>query len=312
MQRRVWVVGDGDGKTVGAIVARAGGDDRAIADGRVFVGKKRANRDDEPVKVGDEIVVSIAPKDERPIDVLHSGDGILVVDKPAGISTIADQASREGSLLALAARAAGIDASTLHPTSRLDREVSGIVTFATSQKAAAEMLRAREHGHYVRRYVAIASKTPAHDHGIWNAAIGRARDPKLRAAFAPNETAHDAKPSRTHYRVVATANGHVLLACAPDTGRTHQIRVHASHAGAPLLGDRAYGGPMRLTLANGKILSCARIYLHCAHVDIKKGRKKLVFSSPIPSELRTTWASLGGDASAWDTALACDLSFSSD
>ncbi|MGH7329368.1 MAG: pseudouridine synthase, partial [Polyangiaceae bacterium] len=125
-------------------------------------------------------------------------------------------------------------------------------------------------------------------------------------------TLHDAKPSRTRWRLVAKANGHALLACSPETGRTHQIRVHASHAGAPLLGDRAYGGSSRVTLANGTILSCQRICLHCAHIEIEKGRKKRAFSSPIPADLRATWASLGGAASAWDTALACDLSFSSE
>ena len=310
MQRRVWVVGEGDGKTVGAIVARIG-DAGAIAEGRVFVGKRRVNRDDESVAVGDEVVVSIVAKDERTIDVIHFGDGMLVVDKPAGISTIADQASREGSLLDLAARAVGIDASKLHPTSRLDREVSGIVTFATSKKSAAEISDARERGRYLRRYVAIARGAAAAKEGTWDWAIGRARDPKLRAAFAPNETAHDAKPSRTRFRIVAETAGHALLACAPETGRTHQIRVHASRAALPLLGDRAYGGPTRLTLSNGKIISCERIYLHCARIEIEKARKNRAFSSPIPDELRTTWASLGGETSAWDTALACDLSFSS-
>ena len=312
MQRRVWVVTKDDEKTVGAIVERLGDDARAIAQGRVFIGKRRVNRDDEPVALGDEVTVSATAADDRRIDVLHFGDGLLVVDKPSGVSTIADQASREGSLLALAARTVGIDASKLHPTSRLDREVSGIVTFATSKKAAAEILRVRERGKYARRYVAIASKAPASDHGIWNAAIGRARDPKLRAAFAPDETSHDAKPSRTRYRVVAEASHHALLALSPETGRTHQIRVHASDGGAALLGDRSYGGPTRITLANGTILSCQRIYLHCACIEIEKHRKKLAFSSAIPAELRAMWASLGGGASAWDTALACDLSFSSD
>ena len=312
MQRRVWVVAPGDAGTVGAIVARMGGDPRAIGEGRVFLGKRRVNRGDEPVSPGDEIALSITTKDDRAIDVLHFADGVLVVDKPAGISTIADLGSRNGTLLALAARAVDIDPSKLHPTSRLDREVSGLVTFATSKKVAAEIARARELGKYVRRYVAIASRSPSSDHGTWNAAIGRARDPKLRAAFAPNDSKHDAKPSRTRFRVVAEASGRALLACAPLTGRTHQIRVHASHAGIPLLGDRAYGGPTRLTLANGNILSCGRIYLHCAYIEIEKGRKKLTFSSPVPRELRDTWASLGGEAAAWDTALACDLSFSSD
>ncbi|MGH7283611.1 MAG: hypothetical protein ACRELY_18960, partial [Polyangiaceae bacterium] len=107
MQRRVWVVTKDDGKTIRAIVERMGGDARAIAEGRVFIGKRRANRDDAPVAIGDEVSVSPAAERERSVDILHFGDGLLVVDKPAGMSTIPDQTSREGSLLVLAARAAG-------------------------------------------------------------------------------------------------------------------------------------------------------------------------------------------------------------
>ncbi|MEO8801611.1 MAG: pseudouridine synthase, partial [Polyangiaceae bacterium] len=141
--------------------------------------------------------------------------------------------------------------------------------------------------------------------------IGRARDPKLRAAFASDETRFEAKASETRYRVVAEASDHALLAVAPVTGRTHQIRVHACHGGTPLLGDKSYGGPVRLVLANGKIAQIARVCLHCAWVEVPKRGGKRRFFAPIPSELAATWAALGGEAASWDTALSCELSPSS-
>lgn len=307
MARKVWIVGAGDGVTVADIVARAGGDARAVADGRVFVGKKRANRDGDPVRVGDRVTISSELERGVGVTVLHDGDGVVVIDKPAGTSTIADQASAAGSAQALAARAVGRDVSALHPTSRLDRDVSGVVTFAVSKRAAADLAVARERGAYARRYVAIAARAPSPPVGEWNASIGRAKDPKLRAAFESNETRFEAKAALTRYRVVAVAHrDDALLAVTPITGRTHQIRVHASHAGAPLLGDRAYGGPPRVILASGKILSLDRIYLHCARVVLQIGRKKLDLRAPIPHALTSTWAALGGEPEAWDTALACD------
>ena len=310
MNRITWVVAETDGDTIGQIVLRAKGDTRAIADGRVFIGKIRVKRADEKVRAGDRIEIAPPNEDHAAIKVLFRGEGIVVIDKPAGISTIPDHAGSSESAIALAARATDTKVTDLHPTSRLDREVSGVVIFARTKQAAEALMEARTRGDYVRRYVGISADVPSLESGIWDAAIGRARDPKLRAAFASSETKNEAKASRTHYRVVARAGRFALFAFAPETGRTHQIRVHAGHAGAPLLGDRSYGGATRISLPSGKIVQSARIYLHCAAVSIKKSAKIRTYSAPIPEELQVVWAALGGDASAWDTAARCDVSSS--
>ncbi len=311
MQRRVWIVGPNDGATVGAIVTKAGGDAAAVQEGRVFIGKTRAISAHDDVAVGDRITVSLVHTRRAVVEVLHHGDGLVVVAKPAGISTIPDQVGANDTLLARAAEAVGRKASELHPTSRLDREVSGVVIFATSKRSADALIAARENGEYARRYAAIAIHSPDPREGRWTASIGRARDPKLRAAFAPGETRFEAKASETRYRVVAEASEHALLAITPVTGRTHQIRVHASHGGAPLLGDKSYGGPERLVLVSGKIVQLTRICLHCAWVEVPKRGGKRRFFAPVPNELAATWAALGGDAASWDTALSCELSPSS-
>ncbi len=300
-----------DGTTVGEVVLRAGGGPRAIAEGRVFVGKIRAKRADEKVSVGDRVEIAGASIERATVEILFRGEGIVVIDKPTGISTIPDHGGSSESAIALTAKMTDTKISDLHPTSRLDREVSGVVIFARTKQAAEALLDARGRGEYVRRYVAIAADVACLDFGIWDAAIGRARDPKLRAAFAANETKHDAKASRTQYRVVARAGKFALLALSPETGRTHQIRVHASHAGAAILGDRSYGGATRVALPSGKIVQTSRICLHCATVKIKKSAKFTTFSAPIPDELRALWSALGGDVEAWDTAVSCDVSSSS-
>ena len=118
----------------------------------------------------------------------------------------------------------------------------------------------------------------------------------------------------SRYLSVATAkDGKVtLLALSPVTGRTHQLRVHASHLGAPLLGDKTYGGPTRLALGTGKILGLARIYLHCAGVRFPLvGAPSGILSlrSEVPAALLEAWSALGGEASAWEVATAWDTAF---
>jgi 23S rRNA pseudouridine1911/1915/1917 synthase len=297
---RRWIVRDGDGVTVGAIVAKAApGDDGAIADGRVFVGKRRALAAAEAVTAGDDVTVADAPKAAAPaIRILKRGKGWVAADKPAGIPTIADHGGASNALLPLTARAVGFEPARMHATSRLDREVSGVVVFATTTDAAERLKRARESHAYARRYLALAARAPSADAGTWDARIGRAKDPRHRAVDGS-----DATDARTHFAVVARAGDAALLALAPITGRTHQLRVHASHAGAPLLGDRTYGGPTRMTLPSGKVLAMTRIALHAARVTIEGA----VIESPVPAELRDLWRTLGGEDGAWDLALAAPL-----
>ncbi len=98
------------------------------------------------------------------------------------------------------------------------------------------------------------------------------------------------------------------MAFGPATGRTHQIRVHAAHAGAPLLGDRAYGGRTRLTFATGRVLELRRIALHAARVVVPDERgEPVVARAPVPPELVDVWEALGGDPGAWEVATSCAL-----
>lgn len=326
-----WVVREGDGITVAEIVTKAGVPDveGAIAQGRVFVGRVRAKSGAQSVKPGDEVKIGgaeVAPANRAAApaapswSVLWEREGLIACNKPAGIPTVPDHAGAAQSLVALVAESRGKKPGDLYVTSRLDRDVSGVVVFAITTDAEARLRSARAAGRYVRRYVAIAAATSTTliglinvDQprlcGVWNAPIGAGKDPRHRAVSGP-----EAKAARTHFAVVARAGDFLLLAVEPQTGRTHQIRVHAAHAGAPLLGDRAYGGAARVTLPNGSVVALAtgapaapRIALHAARVTLPPGTggAPLVASAPIPVELFRVWAELGGAGEAWDTALSC-------
>lgn len=273
------------------IVRLAGGDADAIADGRVFVGRARAEAG-MVIDAGTEVVVhSRSSPGDGEIAILLRRAELVAVAKPAGIPTIPDHGGRAHSLLAATARATGIDASALHPTSRLDRDVSGVVVFALTVAGREALRRAREEGRYERRYVAIAVAGPSAPEGEWSAPIGRGKNPRLRAIAGA-----DARPAVTRYRTVAVVSTAALLAVEPVTGRTHQIRVHASAAKLPLLGDRDYGGPTRLTLPGGRSLSLKRVYLHCGRVAIDVADERVTIEAPLPPAFNDVWLSLGGRA----------------
>lgn len=336
-REKIWVVRPGDGRTVAEIVRRAGEDAAAVADGRVFVGKKRATRPDAPVRAGDAVRIGPARVTSpnapaRDVTILFEEGGLVACMKPAGLPTVPDRAGSAHALVAVVARAIGRKTEELRVTSRLDREVSGVVVFALDAAAEERLRTARAEGRYQRRYLALAAadERALGDEGVWDAPIGRAGDPRLRAARGP-----EAKDAATRWRKIATAplapggsterdggssrdggtarEGEgarrdvvAMLAVDPVTGRTHQIRVHVSDAGAPLVGDRDYGGPSRIVLANGRILATARIALHAARVIVPGARGPVEARAPIPIELTETWRALGGDDGAWERALASD------
>jgi RluA family pseudouridine synthase len=294
-----WVVEEGDGKTVGDVARRAGADDAAVREGRVFVDRRRIGDASATVEVGQELTVAARRTAAPSVRVLADEDGLVAVDKPAGMSTIPDQTGSAASLLLVLSATLGCKPTDLHATSRLDREVSGVVVFARTREAASRLVEARRQGVYERRYVAIACRAPEPPAGVWDAPIGRAKDPRKRAAFG-----RDAVPARSRYEVVGRAGDSALLALEPETGRTHQLRVHAAHAGAPLLGDGGYGGETRRVLASGRVLGVRRIALHAWQVVVpRSGGGVMEVRAEVPGELREIWGALGGSEEAWGAAL---------
>ncbi len=246
-------------------------DPMAVDEGRVFIGKKRAKRgdvvrDESEVRVHDKRAIAAS------VVFLHREKDLVAVDKPAGIATVPDTRDAHNSLVHRVARELDVRAESIHVTSRLDRGVSGVVVFALTDAARDSLQNARISGLYFRRYVAISARAPSSPEGEWSAPI-------------------DGKPSRSRYRVVTTAPRGALLHVEPVTGRTHQIRIHASGAKAPLLGDTKYGGSRTLVLPTGKVLPLERVALHCAHVRVEG---VVDACAPIPDELRDWWIALGG------------------
>jgi 23S rRNA-/tRNA-specific pseudouridylate synthase len=285
-----------------AILPRLGVDaSAALAEGRVFIGRRRARSAEELVAPGEEVVMFPARStgSER-ARILSEADGVVAAYKPSDMVTVADQRGRGASLIREVAGLIGCREAELHPTSRLDLGVSGVVLLARNASAQRKLAAAREAGRYRRRYVAIATRAPDPPVGTWTVPIGRGSDPRHRRAGG-----EDAKSAETAYALAAVAPSSALLAVEPRTGRTHQIRVHAADAGCPLLGDAAYGGPTRLVSPRGDVTRLSRIALHAAWVEIT-GPDGDTFraEAPIPSDLARIWELSSGEPSAWARALA--------
>jgi 23S rRNA-/tRNA-specific pseudouridylate synthase len=292
----------------------------ALVDGRVFVERKRARDFETPVPSRTEVVVHDARPDVAlpdPFILLHR-DALLAVDKPAGIPTIPDLEGARGSLLDLAARAAHESAEDLHPTSRLDRDVSGIVTFTLDEVARRRVQQARARGQYRRLYLAVACGALPRDRDVWRWSVSKHPDPRRRVSeppmqFGPSPSEIDARPATSRVVVLRRHDAYLLLALAPETGRTHQLRIHAARAGAPLLGDLSYGGARRLTTSTGAVRAIDRIALHCAAVDLQLGREKISLRSPVPRALLALMTEVGlgrsdgkDEAGLVDEAIRCD------
>ncbi len=229
------------------------------------------------------------------IRIIHRDRHLLVVDKPSGLPTTAPHGGD-----CLVARLRSLDRHTarLHPTSRLDAEVSGLVTFARTRYARIALQEARRRHAYRRRYLAITAP-PLCNAGLWDAAI--VLDPRNRRRRQVG-SGPAAKHATTRWRRVALAGPVALLALEPETGRTHQLRVHTSNAGLPIIGDRHYGGATRVTLSDGRVLTARRTLLHCAGLRLPLLDTDL--RSEPPQDFMSLWTGAGGDPKVVRAALS--------
>lgn len=305
LPRLRWIVAD-EGEPLGALIERLG-EGPALAAGRVFVDGARASSAELLLERGArvEIYAERAARLDGEVEVLHRGQGLLWVDKPAGIPTEPDQRGSAHSVVSRVAARLGVSVESLHALSRLDTGVSGVVMIATTPEARQRVTSLRERGEIERRYAAIAHASEPLGRGTWLEPIGRAGTGPRRAV-----NGREARPAATRFAEVArTSRGAALLALEPVSGRTHQLRVHAAAHRAPLYGDRLYGGPLRVTDAAGRVREIGRIALHAAWVRMPvEGGPELCVASPLAEGLCALWIELGGRAEELELALAASVS----
>lgn len=218
--------------------------------------------------------------------VVHVDADVIVVDKPAGLvvhpgagheddTLVSGLLDRYPDIARLAVGAATARPGIVH---RLDKDTSGLLVVARSARAVESLTAQLADRSMGREYLTLVRGTPESDDGVIDAPIGRSlRDPKKMAVRAEGRFAS------TTYRVLdrfSAPESVAYLECVLSTGRTHQIRVHLSAIGHPVVGDRQYGGTARA-------LGIARPFLHAARLRFAHPATggEVAFESPLPPEL---------------------------
>ncbi len=174
-----------------------------------------------------------------PFSVVYEDEHLLVVDKPAGVVVHPARGHRTGTLAqALAGRGAGGEdpwrAGIVH---RLDRDTSGLLVVAKSDRVHRELKQLLASRALRREYLALVDGHPEARTGTIEAPIGRDRRDRVRMSIDTDQP----REARTHFEVVHLLPSSTLLRVTLETGRTHQIRVHMAAIGHPVAGDRQYG-----------------------------------------------------------------------
>jgi len=224
-------------------------------DGRVFINGKTDTKNAK-LKPGDKVLV-ILPEpipdklepENIPLDIVYEDDDIVVVNKPSGMVVHPAPGHPTGTLSAALLYHCGSSLSGIGGVSRpgivhrIDKDTSGLLVVAKNDISHASLAaQIKEHSCH-RTYRAILVGTPGKGEreGTVDAPIGRHPVERKKMAVIFDED-YTSRPAVTHWTVLEQFDGYSLTECRLETGRTHQIRVHMSYIGHPVLGDPLYGG----------------------------------------------------------------------
>ena len=271
-----------------------------LDDGRVSIGRRVVTSHSRKVHTGEKLAVQGDVEPDRPgppiadpsveVPVVYADEAVIVVDKPAGLVVHPGNGNWTGTLVHgllarfpdMAALATGDQTDRPGIVHRLDKGTSGLLVVARTPEARDELTGQLARREMNREYTTLVFGTMESDVGVVDAPLGRSDiDPSRIRVQAGG------RPARTRYTVESRFDGAVpttLLRCRLETGRTHQIRVHLSSIGHPVVGDDRYGGRSR---AGGPKLPPGRPFLHAAKLGFvhpSTGRS-LSFDSALPADL---------------------------
>jgi 23S rRNA pseudouridine1911/1915/1917 synthase len=212
--------------------------------------------------------------EEGALTVVYEDDLIIVLDKPPGVVVHPTYKNTSGTLLNAVLwhvrGRAGVQPGIL---TRLDKNTSGLVVVALTPDVHAVMQKHAAAGRISKHYLALVRGVPEPRTGRIDLPLARDAGDRRRVVVTPAGASCE-----TRYDVMGTDGGVSLVRCAPVTGRTHQIRVHLSVSGWPILGDEVYGAPDD---------SIARQALHAWRVTLPHPVTggHLQFESPLPADM---------------------------
>ena len=239
---------------------------RLIVDGSVQVNGGSV-KPSQKVQRGDHVSVVVPPPKPvglvpqwMPLKLPYQDEHIVVIDKPAGLSVHPGPGHPDrtlvNALLALCPDIEGIGGE-LRPgiVHRLDKDTSGLMVVAKTHRAHQALSEQIKNREVTKGYLGLATGAVSSANGVIDAPIFRDPRHRKRMAVVPGGRA-----SRTRYRVLEKFDGYTLVELYLETGRTHQVRVHLSYLGHPLLGDSVYGKSSNLL---------PRHFLHAHHLGFR-------------------------------------------
>lgn len=234
------------------------------------------------------------PRAEKvPLDIIYEDDDILIVNKPAGMVVHPACGNYSGTLVNALLNYPGFltkfnkpeasrkdEQHTMRPgiVHRLDKDTSGIMIVAKNGPALRKLSKQLKNRAVTKKYTAVVKGIVELDEGKIDAPISH--DKKDRRKMAINE--EEGKEAVTYYRVVKrnTEKNYTVLEVRPKTGRTHQIRVHLSHIGHPVLGDTLYNGPVVEGLTRHALHATSIIFTHPSKNTL------LEYSADFPEDIK--------------------------
>jgi 23S rRNA pseudouridine1911/1915/1917 synthase len=244
---------------------------RMVQSGRVTVNGIKAANLKQPVSEGDKIRVDAAAKPEKeslPFRIVYEDDDIIVIDKPAGLLT--STVPREPRPTALAALRKRGHVGLIH---RLDRDARGLLIFSKNSRALASLKRQFFHHTVTRIYQATVSPPPKQTEGRLESVLSERADGTVHSTRGKGPIAI------THYQQLRPEGDRAVLRVTLETGKKHQIRVHLSEMGSPVVGDLLYGGKPH---AGGSLLLAA-VELH---VDHPRTGQRMIFHLDEPARMK--------------------------
>lgn len=230
--------------------------------------------------VGDAVLSALARA------VVHEEDELLVLNKPAGMPVHGGSGLSFGAIEALRRMRPDADLELVH---RLDRDTSGCLLVAKSRGMLLELHRALREREVKKDYRLIVF-------GTWPRRTTTVRLPLTRYLTGSGERRvrvdAEGKVSRTDFRIVTAGPAASLLEARLHTGRTHQIRVHASASGHAVVGDAKYSTPEQRAVAEAR--GVRRLCLHAEELVLTVNGRKVRFHAPLPDDFAAAWAALEG------------------
>ncbi|HEX7770705.1 MAG TPA: RluA family pseudouridine synthase [Dokdonella sp.] len=263
---------------------------RICRSGEVRVNGRRA-KPDQRLAAGDEVripPVRLTGKGEveAPSEgqlgrieatIIHEDREFLVIDKPAGVASHGGSGVSFGAIeLMRSAR----PRDTLELAHRLDRDTSGVLVLTRKRSALTALQAAIREGRVTKRYLALIMGRLPRSRLTVDAPL---RKSVLQGGERMVQVDPDGKESRSHFTELEAWEDASLVEVALETGRTHQIRVHAQHIGHPLAGDEKYGDRAfnKAMRAHG----LKRLFLHAARFEFDLGERRYSFSAPLAADL---------------------------